>query len=347
MLHNRGLRIGDPSLTTAVHTTSPQMRMLGRGRLRILALLAIVSFFALLAYLYSSSQKHLGVKSRGSPSEALLYRHMPERHKVIQPVNNVEEGFKSEFGNHERYQNYQKLQHNTIEIKRKENNLVKLRKGRHGLRFVHLDLKGAPPKIGYFKEFFPLIRRFGANGLLMEYEDMFPYSGKLKRIAAGNAYTKSEIETIISLAHSNDLQIIPLIQTFGHMEYVLKYREFAHMREVSEYPMAINPNLKESLELIQNMANQVLALHKNASWIHIGCDEVYHLGLSSQSVNTMQKENIGKDELFFRHVKAVAGGIVKLHPNVQPLIWDDMMRGVDESLLVVCIFAHSFGSLYF
>nr|XP_027223567.1 hexosaminidase D-like [Penaeus vannamei] len=58
-----------------------------------------------------------------------------------------------------------------------------------GHRLVHLDLKGAPPRINYYEQLFPLIRSFGATGLLIEYEDMFPYHGKLKHLQAQNAYT--------------------------------------------------------------------------------------------------------------------------------------------------------------
>lgn len=43
------------------------------------------------------------------------------------------------------------------------------------LRFVHLDLKGAPPKISYFRQIFPLLKEAGANGILLEYEDMFSF----------------------------------------------------------------------------------------------------------------------------------------------------------------------------
>lgn len=34
-------------------------------------------------------------------------------------------------------------------------------------RIVHLDLKGAPPKIGFLKKFFPMIKNMGATGILL------------------------------------------------------------------------------------------------------------------------------------------------------------------------------------
>mgnify|MGYP005985321175 FL=1 len=34
-------------------------------------------------------------------------------------------------------------------------------------RIVHLDLKGAPPLISFFRKFFPLIRNLGATGILL------------------------------------------------------------------------------------------------------------------------------------------------------------------------------------
>lgn len=34
-------------------------------------------------------------------------------------------------------------------------------------RIVHLDLKGAPPLISYFKQIFPLIKNMGATGILL------------------------------------------------------------------------------------------------------------------------------------------------------------------------------------
>ena len=45
-------------------------------------------------------------------------------------------------------------------------------------RIVHFDLKGAPPSIAYMKKVVTMSVHLGATGVLMEYEDMFPWTGR-------------------------------------------------------------------------------------------------------------------------------------------------------------------------
>ena len=45
-------------------------------------------------------------------------------------------------------------------------------------RIVHFDLKGAPPSIDYMKKVVTISKELGATGVLIEYEDMFPWTGR-------------------------------------------------------------------------------------------------------------------------------------------------------------------------
>lgn len=106
-----------------------------------------------------------------------------------------------------------------------------------GERVIHLDLKGAPPSIDYLKSIFPLLHALGVTSVLIEYEDMFPYNDKSKR--AINAFSKEDIKLLLQAAMKNNLSIIPLIQTFGHLEFILKMKSFSYLREEFKYPQVI------------------------------------------------------------------------------------------------------------
>lgn len=200
-------------------------------------------------------------------------------------------------------------------------------------RLVHLDLKGAPPKVSYLAEVFPLFRALGANGLLVEYEDAFPYEGPLRLLRARHAYSPSEVKEILHLARLSELEVIPLVQTFGHMEFVLKHATFAHLREVPPFPNTLNPHEPESLALVGAMIDQVLALHPDARWLHIGCDEVYYLGEGEASRRWLQQEYSSKAALCLSHMRAVASHVLAQHPGTMPLVWDDMLRDIPQDQL--------------
>lgn len=138
-------------------------------------------------------------------------------------------------------------------------------------RLVHLDLKGAPPKMKYLLEIIPMISKLGATGLLIEYEDMFPYSGLLKEVPAANAYSLQQIGDILSLAHQYNLLVIPIIQTFGHMEFVLKALNFKDVRESDYTPQVINVASQRSYDIIRSMVKQV------GYWVLFQSWKSYHL----------------------------------------------------------------------
>ncbi len=89
-------------------------------------------------------------------------------------------------------------------------------------RLVHIDLKGAPPKIDYFNDFIPLIKKHGATGIIIEYEDMFPYEGILKDVRHGNAYTPDDVKKLLDLASQNGLTVMPLSKKSGFQKTKIK-----------------------------------------------------------------------------------------------------------------------------
>ncbi|KAK9978331.1 hypothetical protein ABG768_020086 [Culter alburnus] len=194
------------------------------------------------------------------------------------------------------------------------------------LKIVHLDLKGAAPKVKYLKEIFPLLSSLGANGILLEYEDMFPYEGELAILKSSFAYSPEDIEEIKSLAKQHKLELIPLVQVFGHLEFVLKHEKYFRLREVEAFPNSLNPLAPGSIDLVQDILTQVMNKHPEAEWFHIGADEVRGLGESEDSKRWLEANNGDMAKLFLNHVTAVGRFMTNLKRGIKLILWDDMFR---------------------
>ena len=189
-------------------------------------------------------------------------------------------------------------------------------------KYIHLDLKGAPPKAGYLKSVFPLFRQWGATGLCIEWEDMLPFEGRFEVVRSPYAYSRKDVAAILAAARDAGLDVMPLVQTFGHLEFVLKHDAFAALREQPDDPMNVCPSHPEALATIRELVDQVLDLHPGVRAIHLGADEVWTLGSCAACAPVAR--DAGKAALFLRHVKPLlehARG-----RGVESLIWDDMLR---------------------
>ena len=53
---------------------------------------------------------------------------------------------------------------------------------------------------------------------MIEYEDTFPFDGALSFLKSTEAYSRENVRQIIAQAHALEMEVIPLVQTFGHLE---------------------------------------------------------------------------------------------------------------------------------
>ncbi|CDW59171.1 Glyco hydro 20 domain containing protein [Trichuris trichiura] len=199
-------------------------------------------------------------------------------------------------------------------------------------RIVHLDLKGAAPKPQHFRAFFEYFVRIGATGILIEWEDMFPYKGQLSDLRNGDAYSADDVRMILSTADQLRLEVIPLVQTIGHLEWLLKTHKFSSFRENPQNPQSVCVSNAEAVDLVLHLVDQVMAFHKDyGQFVHIGADEVYQYGECSRCVARMNKEKLRREDLLLRHIVNVSKHVKsKYGKNV--LMWHDMIANIDASL---------------
>lgn len=70
-----------------------------------------------------------------------------------------------------------------------------------------------------------------------------------------------------------------------------------------------------------------MKIHRDANFLHIGCDEVFHLGECARC------RTKARETLFLSHLSEVATYVRRKYVRVTPIIWDDMLRHLPLSLM--------------
>jgi hypothetical protein len=184
--------------------------------------------------------------------------------------------------------------------------------------WLHLDLKGIVPEAGCFLDkWLPFIKASGFNGLVLEYDCRIPW--KTWPAAGHPAYTPEEVRKINAAGQSYGLEMVPLIQTQGHLEWVLQNAEYQHLRENGSL-RELCPLHPESLPYILNWIDEVAGLHPGAKYIHLGSDETWELATCPRCRE--HQDPRGKMGLYLDHVGAACRHAIEL--GLVPIIWGDM-----------------------
>jgi len=122
--------------------------------------------------------------------------------------------------------------------------------------------------------------------------------------------------------------VIPLQQSFGHVEYILRHPRYKALREDQKDYSQVCP-LKESLnrELFKDLFTEMAAAHPS-KYFHIGGDETYLLGHCDQCRLKAEKE--GKSRLYLDHIKMLAELVIGL--GKRPVLWADIALKYPEAL---------------
>lgn len=123
------------------------------------------------------------------------------------------------------------------------------------------------------------------------------------------------------------------------------------MREVENFPSSICPSNPGTLPLIKSLIRQIVSFHPDIQYLHIGADEVWHLGLCSVCGKRANSSKYGKSSLYLEHILAIAQYIKELYPCLRIIIWDDMMRSIDlrvlDGISYITIMNYSFYSRFY
>jgi hexosaminidase len=190
------------------------------------------------------------------------------------------------------------------------------------LRGVHLDLKGLPPTPKRLVEILDLLSEVRVNCVLVEWEDTYPWK-RHPEFRCETAYSPATVKRFLDRADELGIEVIPLVQCFGHMQTVLSAGRFRAMRELADSPGDICPSHPGAGAVVLDMIEDVLETHGGRiKRFHLGGDEVWSLGSCPKCRRAVAKS--GKAALYMKHVSPLLDALGGR--GITPILWDDMMH---------------------
>lgn len=162
-------------------------------------------------------------------------------------------------------------------------------------RAAHYDTKHHQDTKEYVKSFIRELAGYKMNMLIWEWEDKFAYPSH-PEIGAPGAFTMAEMQELTRYARQYHVQIVPLVQGLGHVSFILKWPQFAHLREILASNFEFCPLKEGSYNLLMDLWKDAIEATPGSSFIHIGSDETYELGACNPCAQKVK--DIGRSGLF-------------------------------------------------
>ena len=154
--------------------------------------------------------------------------------------------------------------------------------------------------------------------------------------AEGGLLEKDEVRELLAYARELGFEIIPEVQSLGHVQYLTyAHPEIGEKEEVDKdvkdtrnedlrpsnfYTHCYCPSNEKSYEIIFELMDEIIEVAKPQRYVHIGHDEVYHLGKCPKCKDTPHAVLFARDvNRLYDYLKAKGYGTMMWSDMIQPV----------------------------
>jgi len=175
--------------------------------------------------------------------------------------------------------------------------------------------RGAVMKKEAVKRYMDQLACLGMNMLMLYTEDTYevpeyPYMGHLR-----GRYSQDDLRELDAYASSLGIELVPCIQTLGHMRQFLQWSRMESLRDQKDILLADD---EKTYELIEAQIKVMRACMRTGR-IHIGMDEAHGVGFGEY---WLRHGDTNRFELLCRHLSRVVKICEKY--GFKPIMWSDM-----------------------
>ncbi|WP_034042993.1 glycoside hydrolase family 20 zincin-like fold domain-containing protein [Wocania ichthyoenteri] len=158
------------------------------------------------------------------------------------------------------------------------------------LRFIHWDTKHHRDKVETLKRYIDWSAYFKINAIAFEIEDKYEYPTH-PIIGSPDAFTKDEMQELTKYAQDRFIQLVPNVQAPAHMAFVLKHKEFEHLKADDESNFQACMCDEEAMDLIFDMYQDMIDATPGVDYFFVSTDEVYYAGICNKCKDEYTIEN--------------------------------------------------------
>ena len=185
------------------------------------------------------------------------------------------------------------------------------------LLVFHIDFNIIQMRRDLVMELLNTAAKSGYNAILWEIENKVMLPSIAPSISP-DAFSQEEFKEILAKADELGLESIPLMQTFGHGEYIMNCPEYRHFRERSDKPDCFCVSKKSVREFQLALLRDYIDLFgPRLKRFHLGGDEAYWFG----SCRICKKRD--RMELYVEHLEVISAELRSR--GIRPGVWHDFL----------------------
>jgi hypothetical protein len=193
-------------------------------------------------------------------------------------------------------------------------------------RGIMLDVsRGKVPTLGTLRGLVDLCVRLKLNVLMLYTEHTFRFRRHPEIGADASPLHAAEMRELDQYAAERHVEIVPTLQSLGHMQHVLALPRYAHLAE-TERRWTMAPAEPGTYELLRDLYDEYLPNFRSRLF-NANCDEPWDLALGKSAARARE---VGKAGVYLDHVRQVRD-LAASHGK-RTMIWGDVVHAHPERI---------------
>ena len=215
----------------------------------------------------------------------------------------------------------------------------------YSFRGFQLDLARQMESMKTIENMIDIMANYKMNQVYFYIENAFRYKC-CKEVVSKDALTPQEIKHIVDFAKERCMEVIPSLNLFSHMEWLLrhpKYKFLSEYRDKKAYrkhfagDYVICPSLPQSWELIESMIDEWIPII-DTLYINVNLDEVWMIGCCDKCKTI--REKFGEGKIYLDHILKLhrllkeRGKRMMMAPDMV-FYWPEILKEIPKDVIMV------------